>query len=100
MPIAFTSKYALALYELITGRINLTRKWQPRPRYAASSRFGERTIDRATSKLLGEINLLGGESVIISTNMKLRRDGLPYSNQPQPQDKGMAVYSNTARGRS
>ena len=25
---AFTSKYALALYELITARVNMKRKWQ------------------------------------------------------------------------
>jgi hypothetical protein len=30
--------------------------------------------------------------VIISTNIPLRRDGLPYSNQKEPEDTGAAVY--------
>lgn len=30
--------------------------------------------------------------VIISTNVPLRRDGLPFSNQRQPADPGVAVY--------
>lgn len=30
--------------------------------------------------------------IVISTNIPLRRDGLPYSNQKEPQDTGAAVY--------
>ncbi len=30
--------------------------------------------------------------VVISTNIQLRRDGLPYSNQKEPLDTGVAVY--------
>lgn len=31
-------------------------------------------------------------NVVISTNITLRRDGMPYSNQKEPTDTGAAVY--------
>lgn len=67
---------------------------KPRTQYPNSSRFGDRSIDAATRFLRQEIDRLGGESLVLSTNMKLRLDGLPYSNQSQPADKGCAVYFN------
>ena len=30
--------------------------------------------------------------VIISTNLRLKKDGYPYSNQIEPSDKGCAVW--------
>jgi hypothetical protein len=30
--------------------------------------------------------------VVVSTNIPLRRDGLPYANQREPEDPGVAVY--------
>ena len=39
-----------------------------------------------------ELNRFGATEIIISTNLKYRQDGLPYSNQRQPDDKGVAVY--------
>jgi hypothetical protein len=42
--------------------------------------------------LLNEIKLLGGRLPVISTNVRLRRDGLPYANDHVPDDKGAAVY--------
>lgn len=42
--------------------------------------------------LLKEIRLLGGKETIISSNIPLRRDGLPYANTSQPDDIGVAVY--------
>jgi hypothetical protein len=35
---------------------------------------------------------MGGSSLIISTNIELRRDGLPYAGRREPTDKGVAVY--------
>lgn len=57
-----------------------------------SSRFGTRSLDTVTKMLLKEVRLLKGENVTISTNLRLRRDGLPYSEQRQPVDVGAAVY--------
>lgn len=35
---------------------------------------------------------MGGRYIVLSTNVELRRDGLPYANQPEPSDSGVAVY--------
>lgn len=45
-------------------------------------------------ELLNELKLLGAhrDSVVISSNVPLRRDGLPYSGMRQPDDVGVAIY--------
>lgn len=35
---------------------------------------------------------MGARSVVISTNVELRKDGLPYSGRREPEDTGVAVY--------
>jgi hypothetical protein len=66
------------------------------------SRFGtynsKPTIHSGTQKILDEIRKLTGSNkdVIISTNLKLRQDGLPYSAQREPEDKGVAIYFTMA----
>jgi hypothetical protein len=50
------------------------------------------THGRIQNELIKEIHLLGGRDIIISTNIQLRRDGLPYASQKPPEDKGVAVY--------
>lgn len=55
---------------------------------------GELTIMETTSTLMNELKLLGAERVILSTNLRLRKDGLPVSDQAQPADPGVAVYFN------
>lgn len=67
-----------------------------RTRSIIESRFGsyndKPTIVRATDKIVYEMSLFKGKELIISSNLKLRKDGLPYSAQRQPDDKGVAVY--------
>lgn len=64
-----------------------------RKAYPTASRFGRETsFARARDTLLHEVQLLGGKKVILSTNIPLTRDGVPYANRAQPQDKGVAVY--------
>lgn len=41
---------------------------------------------------------LGKDEVVISTNVRLRLDGLPRSNEPEPMDPGVAVYWETKKG--
>jgi len=36
--------------------------------------------------------LLGATGVVLSSNIPLRQDGLPYSNVTEPRDHGVAVY--------
>jgi DnaJ-domain-containing protein 1 len=50
------------------------------------------TQDQAQRGIARELALLGATSVLISTNIPLRKDGLPYSNFRQPSDQGVAVY--------
>jgi len=69
-----------------------------REEYEVSSRFGKWnkriSIAAAITFILDQLRLMGVPSfdVIISTNLKLRNDGLPYSNQREPRDNGSAVW--------
>lgn len=50
--------------------------------------------------MLAELRRLGctRDDVVISTNLQLRLDGLPRSNQAEPADPGVAVYWQTTKG--
>jgi hypothetical protein len=56
----------------------------------------EVTFARARDNIVAEIGRLAGRypdpQVVISTNIALRRDGLPLANQRNPDDPGVAVY--------
>lgn len=71
--------------------------WQ-RSEYESSSRFGKWnkpvSIGKATDKVLHELSMMGiGDwNVIMSSDLKLRNDGLPYSNQKSPEDCGISVW--------
>lgn len=60
------------------------------------SRFGGRvyglTMGRARDQLVDELARLGAKNVVISTNLALRQDGLPYASQKSIADPGVAVY--------
>lgn len=62
-----------------------------RTQYRETSRFGL-SFARARDDVAREVKLLGGRDLILSTNIPLRRDGLPYAGVAQPQDPGVAVY--------
>lgn len=59
--------------------------------YRERARF-ECTMARARDDVLHEIELMGGKNPIISTNIELRRDGIPYANRKPISDVGVAVY--------
>ena len=50
------------------------------------------SMSDATSRLIRECRLLGAANLIVSTNVAVRRDGLPYARQRTPEDPGAAVY--------
>lgn len=50
------------------------------------------TFGSTRDGLLEEIRRFGGTMVVLSTNVPLRNDGLPYANARQPDDPGVAVY--------
>lgn len=47
---------------------------------------------QARDELLQELELLGASSVIISSNVPTRQDGLPHAGYSNPTDSGVAVY--------
>lgn len=45
------------------------------------------------ARLTGELRRLGAQQIIISSNLQVRQDGLPYAGQPKRlDDPGIAVY--------
>jgi DnaJ domain len=50
------------------------------------------SMDEARRALATELERLGARDAILSTNIKIRIDGNPYSGQAQPNDRGAAVY--------
>lgn len=63
----------------------------PRTKTQQSSRF-DVSFASARDGLLDQLRLLNARYPVISTDVELRRDGLPYANQPEPKDRGVAVY--------
>lgn len=59
-----------------------------------TSQGSEITVNRAVKRVLAELGRMNCPdwNVIISTNLEVKRDGLPYANQRNPSDPGVAVY--------
>lgn len=58
------------------------------------SRKSAMTVAEAVKRVRGELGRMGlrDDDVVISTNLALRLDGLPRSDQREPNDSGAAVY--------
>lgn len=65
-----------------------------------STRVTDITIAEGTARVLEQLGRMGidREVIVISTNLQLRRDGLPLSRQAAPRDAGAAVYWQTVGG--
>lgn len=65
----------------------------PRTTRRSEARF-DVTPDRARRDLLLQVERLGARYPVISTNIKLRRDGIPYADEMRRkiEDPGVAVY--------
>lgn len=57
-----------------------------------TSKFGDKSFAVARDYLMAELGRFGATGIILSTNIPLRKDGLPYSGFRQPDDTGVAVY--------
>jgi len=66
---------------------------RPRTRYPDVSRFRIQ-LGAAIKGVQNEVSRLGGTNLIISSNLALRRDGMPYASGNRPTDQGVAVYFN------
>lgn len=47
---------------------------------------------QARDELLDELGRMQASKILLSTNIQLRRDGLPYANFKEPDDPGVALY--------
>lgn len=70
--------------------------WPPGWRRAGARKSSKFKASFAPSRdqLFRELKLLGcpNYNVILSSNIPLRKDGIPYAGQANPQDPGFAVY--------
>ena len=59
----------------------------------------KQTQEAAQQMLVAEVRRLGGRRLVLSTNIAIRGDGLPYSRQPRSayDDPGVAVYFDLSR---
>lgn len=62
------------------------------------SRFEPNNRPTEVAAIQREIRLLGGRNVLVSTNLRLRGDGMPYARDRAPSDAGVAVYFDYAGG--
>jgi hypothetical protein len=70
----------------------------PRTTLRRAARF-QVDFSSARTDLLRELGLLGARDVLLSTNVPIRRDGLPAVPEREPEDPGVAVYF-TRKGKS
>lgn len=65
------------------GRRDYMGSWTPSRKHS---------IAESARELDAEIRRMGGRGMIISSNLKVKGNGLPYSNQGRIDDPGVAVY--------
>lgn len=68
------------------------------PHRIEKSRFDPGNRPTEVANVRSELQRLGARNFIISTNIRLRNDGLPYANDRAPADQGVAVYFDYAGG--
>ena len=69
-----------------------TKRHKLRARAPFSEKGKPLTIGAARKRLLKELRLLRCQYMVLNSNLALKEDGMPYSQQPEPQDPGVAVY--------
>lgn len=70
--------------------------WPLEHKRSQSRRDARFQVDFSTARaqLLAELNRLGATDVVLSTNVPIRRDGLPGVPDREPVDPGVALYFN------
>lgn len=68
----------------------------PRCRNPKSSRFGNVSFAKSRDEIFQQLKLMVSyydrSTIVLSTNIPLKLDGMPYASYRQPDDKGVAVY--------
>jgi hypothetical protein len=93
-PLAWPVSWPRTKSHLRTGAPFFTSKRHPSTFTPGTSYAvrGKRSMNDCTDEVQREARAIGAGSVVISTNVELRQDGLPYSNRRAPEDPGAAVY--------
>jgi hypothetical protein len=80
----FGGREKVQVTRLVAGQMKPVEEWRS---------TGSHSIETARKFLFAELERLGGvERVVISSNLRLRVDGMPSSGQGQPKDPSVAVY--------
>lgn len=61
-------------------------QWKRTPNHQRQIAIFRTRFGKARDMLVNEVRKLGGKNLVISSNNQLRNDGLPYSNQREPDD--------------
>lgn len=79
--------------------------WPRKPSYSRghakfSSHGNQLSVSVAVGRVRDQLKKMGmkDDDIIVSTNLKLRLDGLPRSDQTEPSDGGAAVYWESKKG--
>lgn len=64
----------------------------PQTAKPVSSRFAEHSLYDSSSELEGELRRFGVTDAVISADVALKRNGMPYASPPKGCDLGAAVY--------
>lgn len=64
----------------------------PRTKYPQRNTRYKVTDGHARGDLIDELTRLNARDFVLSSNIPVRLDGLPYANHRQPDDPGVAVY--------
>lgn len=64
----------------------------PRTENPQKSRFRSTSFETIKNNVFYQVFRLGGENVILSTNIPLRNDGTPYAEYGSVGDNGVAIY--------
>lgn len=67
-----------------------------RTKYPSTSQFGNQPFGKCRDAVFKQLELMleysERKTIVMSTNVPLRQDGIPYANYRQPDDKGVAIY--------
>lgn len=84
------------------GQVGFPLEWPHGWTRTAPGRRGDApyrvSFTQARDELLEGLRLLGARDAVISSNVPLRRDGLPGAIDREPADPGVAVYWTTRKG--
>lgn len=74
------------------GRSRTLKAFTRKSQFTPGNRLTE------VANVTAALKRLGARNIVVSTNVRLRNDGLPYAQDKAPSDQGVAVYFDYAGG--